>query len=96
MRTLMKVRIPTEDGNRALKDGSLAAIAGKTLETVKAEAAYFATTDGLRTMLIVFDLKSPSDIPQIAEPLFLGLNAMVDFSPCMNADDLKTGLSALK
>jgi hypothetical protein len=28
--------------------------------------------------------------------LFMGFNAAVDFTPCMNADDLKSGLSAIK
>jgi hypothetical protein len=95
MRTLMKVQFPTEAGNRGIKDGSLPDILRKTLETVQAEAAYFTAMDGKRTMLAVFDLKAASDIPRIAEPLFMGLNASVEFTPCMNAEELKTGLSAL-
>jgi hypothetical protein len=47
-------------------------------------------------MLVVFDMTASSDMPRIAEPLFLGLNAAVDFMPCMNAEDLKGGLSAIK
>ncbi len=95
MRTLMKVQLPTESGNRALKDGSLPNIIRKTLETISAEAAYFTTIEGHRTMLAVFDLKAVTDIPRIAEPLFMGLDAKVEFMPCMNADDLRTGLSSL-
>jgi hypothetical protein len=34
-------------------------------------------------------------MPRIAEPLFMGLDATIEFMPCMNADDLKSGLSAL-
>ena len=95
MRTLMRVQIPTDIGNKAIKDGTLSKVVQKTLESVKAEAAYFTTIDGHRTMIAVFDLKAASDMPRIAEPLFMGLNASVDFTPCMNADDLKTGLSSL-
>ena len=95
MRMLMKVQFPTEAGNRGIKDGSLPEILRKTLETVQAEAAYFTAMNGNRTMLAVFDLKASSDIPRIAEPLFMGLNASVEFIPCMNAEELKTGLSAL-
>jgi hypothetical protein len=95
MRMLMKVQFPTEAGNRGIKDGSLPDILRKTLEAVQAEAAYFTAMDGKRTMLAVFDLKAASDIPRIAEPLFMGLNALVEFIPCMNAEELKTGLSAL-
>jgi hypothetical protein len=95
MRTLMKVQFPTEAGNRGIKDGTLPDIIRKTLETVQAEAAYFTAMDGKRTMLAVFDLKAASDIPRIAEPLFMGLNASIEFTPCMNAEDLKTGLAAI-
>jgi hypothetical protein len=96
MRMLAKIKLPTEAGNRAIKDGSLPDIIRKTMESVHAEAAYFTVLDGHRTMLMVFDLKTPSDMPRIVEPLFMGLNAEVDLMPCMNADDLKTGLSGLK
>ena len=95
MRTLMKVQISAEVGNRGIKDGTLPEIIRKTLETVQAEAAYFTAMDGQRTMLAVFDLKAASDIPRIAEPLFMGLNALVEFIPCMNAEELKTGLAAI-
>jgi hypothetical protein len=46
-------------------------------------------------MLAVFDLKASADIPRIAEPLFMGLSASVEFIPCMNPEELKTGLAAL-
>jgi hypothetical protein len=95
MRTLMKVKLPIEAGNRAIKDGTLQEIIRKTLETIKAEAAYFMPMDGHRSMIAVFDLKSPADIPRIVEPLFLGLNASVDFVPCMNAEELRAGLSGV-
>ena len=96
MRMLMKVQFPTEAGNRAIKDGTLPDIIRKTLETAHAEAAYFTTMDGQRTMIAVFDLKAASDMPLISEPLFMGLNASIEFMPCMNAEDLKTGLSTIK
>ena len=42
--------------------------------------------------MMVFDMADPTQIPQIAEPLFLNLEAAVEFVPVMNADDLKTAL----
>jgi hypothetical protein len=95
MRVLMKVQMPVESGNEAIRNGKLPQIIAQTLETVKAEAAYFTTMDGKRTMLVVFDLKAVSDMLRIAEPLFMGIDVSVDFMPCMNADDLKGGLSAV-
>jgi hypothetical protein len=96
MRTLMIAQLPVEAGNAAIKRGALPEIVRKTLETAQAEASYFTTIDGKRTMIVVFDLKVASDMPRIAEPLFMGVNASVQFAPCMNAEDLKTGLAAIK
>jgi ABC-type thiamin/hydroxymethylpyrimidine transport system permease subunit len=52
------------------------------------------TMGGKRTSLIVFDLADPSQIPVIAEPLFQGLDAEIEFAPVMNQEDLMNGLSA--
>jgi hypothetical protein len=92
MRTLLRVSMETNASNAAIKDGTLQTIMQSTLERLKAEAAYFTAQEGKRTAFIVFDLQSSSDIPSIAEPLFAGFNASLDFSPCMNADDLRVGL----
>ncbi len=41
-----------------------------------------------------FDMKDPAMIPQIAEPLFSGMNAEIDFIPVMNQAELQQGLAA--
>jgi hypothetical protein len=92
MRMLMKVQIPTEAGNAAIKDGSLPEIVGKALETLKAEAAYFTSEEGNRTALIFFDMAESSDIPPAAEPFFMGLGAKITFAPVMNADEMRAGV----
>jgi hypothetical protein len=46
----------------------------------------------INTALYIIDLKDPSEIAVIAEPFFIGLNAAVEFTPVMNADDLKKAL----
>ena len=95
MRTMIKASIPVEAGNAGIANGDLPAVIQGFTQSAKPEAAYFTAIDGRRTMIAVFDLASPSDIPRIAEPFFTKLNATVEFSPCMNADDLAKGLSAL-
>ena len=94
MRTLMKVSIPVEQGNKGIQDGSLPRIIQQTLESLRPEAAYFTTdSDGSRQALVVFDLKDSSDIPVIAEPLFIGFGARVTMTPVMSAQDLQAGLT---
>ncbi len=67
------------------------------LQDLEPEAAYFTTLGGgQRGGFVVFDLKDSSDLPRIAEPFFMGLNATVEFTPVMNADDLKAGLGKMK
>jgi len=95
MRTLVKVQIPVEGGNKAITSGTLPQVLNNFLEKHKPEAAYFGSEDGIRTAYMVIDVKEPSQIPQIAEPFFMELNASVLLIPVMNAADLKTGLAAL-
>jgi hypothetical protein len=92
MRMLMKVQIPTEAGNAAIKDGSLPQIMGRALEALKAEAAYFTSEEGMRTGLIFFDMADSSEIPPAAEPFFIGLGAKITFAPVMNADEMRAGV----
>ena len=95
MRMLVKVSVPCEAGNAAIRDGSLSATIQKAMAELKPEAAYFTALDGNRTALFFLDMKLNSDMPMIAERFFLGLNAKVDFYPAMNAQDVAAGLAAL-
>jgi hypothetical protein len=95
MRTLMTVQMDTEATNHAIRDGSLAKSMQSTLEQLHAEAAYFTTRDGQRTAYIVFDLHDTAEIPTIAEPFFMNMNARIDLAPVMNADDVQEGLGRL-
>jgi hypothetical protein len=94
MRTLLRVRIPVEAGNVASFDGRLSLEMRALLEQLEPEAAYFAAERGARTALIVFDLKEPAQLAAVAEPLFVRLEAAVEFAPVMNADELRAGLEA--
>jgi hypothetical protein len=63
------------------------------MERLKPEAAYFFPDGGVRTCIMIVDLKDVTDMPGVAEPLFMKLNAKVEFLPVMNAEELKRGLS---
>ncbi len=92
MRTMLRWTIPVEKGNEAIKDGTVMKIIESILQELDPEAAYFFPEDGERSGLIVFDMTDSSQIPQIAEPLFMSVNAAVEFLPVMNADDLRRAL----
>lgn len=96
MRTLLKVTMDAAAGSKAISDGSMPKLMQATMEKLKPEASYFTAMDGHRTCYIVFDMKDASEMPAIAEPFFMKLNAKVEFSPVMNADDLKKGLESLE
>ena len=92
MRVLLKVHIPNAKGNAAFQDGSLARTMQEFMGKVQPEAAYFAPDAGLRSGLLAFDMKDPSDMPPLLEPFFAAFEANIEITPVMNADDLQAGL----
>jgi len=86
---LLRVSIPVDAGNAAIKAGTLGTTIDKILADLKPEAAYFLADDnGNRSGSIVFDMKDTSQIPAIAEPWFLAFNAKVSLRPVMSPQDL--------
>ena len=95
MRTMMKIKIDTEAGSRMIADGSMPQLMQETLGRLQPESAYFGPEGGVRTAFLVFDLKDPSQLPAVTEPLFNQLKAQVEMFPVMNQEDLQTGLQQL-
>ena len=95
MRTMMKVKFDAEAGSRAIQDGSLPQLMQEMFGQLQPEAAYFGPDGGVRTAFIVFDLKDPSQLPSLTEPLFRMLKATVEMFPVMNQEDLQKGLQQI-
>src|SRR5688572_8593783 len=95
MRMMLKAKMDTEAGSRAIADGSMASLLQGLLGTLKPEAAYFGPDRGVRTAFIVFDMADPSQLPSISEPLFSKLQASVEIFPVMDVADLQKGLQQL-
>lgn len=88
MKFLVKFEFPTDAGNAAIKDPKFGAKMETLLKDLKAEAAYFAAVNGNRCGFIIVNMDDASQIPAIAEPLFLWLKAKVDIMPVMLPQDL--------
>jgi len=88
MKYIMKVRFPQQRGNEALSDPEFGHKMNELLADVKAEAAYFTTICGQRGVFVVVNISDASEIPAIAEPFFLWLNADIEFFPVMRPEDL--------
>lgn len=88
MKCLVKFEFPTEAGNTAINDPKFGAKVETLLKDIKAETAYFTTVNGHRGGYIVLNLDDASQIPAVAEPLFLWLKATVEFIPVMLPQDL--------
>ncbi|HYW47601.1 MAG TPA: hypothetical protein VE959_32330 [Bryobacteraceae bacterium] len=88
MRMMMKVNMSTEKANELARAGTLGSTIQSILADLKPEAAYFAEDDGERTGYLFFDMTDSSQLPSIAEPWFLAMNARLTCKPVMNLDDL--------
>jgi hypothetical protein len=96
MKYIMKVQIPNPYGNELLKDPQFGTKMQKVLQEVKAESAYFTTIDGCRGGYVIVNMNDASEIPRIAEPFFLWLNANIDFIPVMTPQDLGKAAPAIE
>jgi hypothetical protein len=88
MRMLLKVNIPTPEGNLAMKAGAIPGKLKEILDDIKPEAAYFSEDDGERTAYLFVNMAEPPDLPRLAEPFFLAFNARVTARPAMTLEDL--------
>ena len=95
MRFLVKVSFPVEAGNAAAKKDGFKVIQ-TILKKQKPEAAYFIADGGRRTGILIVDMKDASEIPGLAEPWFLALNASVEATPAMIPEDLEKAAPAIK
>ena len=88
MKYIMKVSMPNDGSNDAISDPQFGHKMNELLSEIKAEATYFTTICGQRGAYIIVNMNDASEIPAIAEPFFLWLNAEVTFLPVMKPEDL--------
>jgi Domain of unknown function (DUF3303) len=96
MRFMITCPKPVEKGNELAKAGTLGSTIQSVMEELRPEAAYFTDIDGCRGGYIVVNMDDASQIPALAEPLFLGLGAAIQVHPVMTAEDLAKAAPAIE
>jgi hypothetical protein len=95
MRFVIRARIPTEAGNKMVKDPNFLKNLEEYMNKAKPEASYFFEANGERVMVFITEIQTNDQIPALAEPLFQGMGANVEFHPVMSFDDLKKAISRM-
>jgi len=96
MRVMVKFSFAVDAGNAAIRTGKVEKVFQQLMEDLKPEAAYFHAVDGDRGGFFVVNMQESSQIADIAERLFFGVNAKIELVPVMTADDLRKGLSGVQ
>ena len=96
MRVLLKASIPVEAGNEAAKSGKLATTLQLIIEEQKPEAVDVVAEGGTRTALVFLNLASAADLPRIAEPWFVGLNARIEVTPAFTPAEMPAAVADIQ
>lgn len=96
MKFLLRIRMPTESGNKMLQDPNFPKKLEGVLNQIKPEAVYFSPIEGERGISMIVNLTSADMIATIAEPLWMTFNGKLTFEPLMELSDLQKGLQNVK
>ena len=89
MKFLVKMRIPTQIGNKRLKEDKLIKDLDRFIAAAKPLSVYYGISEGKRAQFMVIDIESAEKIPQIFEPFWLTAEAEISLTPVMDADEFK-------
>jgi hypothetical protein len=87
MRFLVKATLPVDAGNALVRGPNMGQQIEGILRDIAPEATYFTAQDGQRTIYPVVNLDGAHELPRVAEPLWLALEADVDSIPVMDQAD---------
>jgi hypothetical protein len=95
MRMMITFALPVESSNDAIRNGKLQKVFQQLAEDLKPEPGHFFPSGGERGGFFVVDMRESSQVAEIAERFFFGLNAKIEMRPVMNADDLHKALAGV-
>ena len=97
MRMLLRARVPHEEFNAAVRNGSVGRKVKQILDKTRAEAVYFTEYDGRRGAIMIIDIDDPYQVQNFVEAWFLSFNADVQFHIAMTPEELgRPGLEKLE
>jgi hypothetical protein len=92
---MIKFSFAVDSGNEAIRTGKMGKVFHQIVEELKPEAAYFCPQGGERAGFFVVEMRDSSEIVEIAERFFFGLNAKIEMTPVMTVADIEKGLAAV-
>jgi hypothetical protein len=95
MRFMITCRVPMDKGNELARTGTLGQRVQAIVEELQPETAYFSDMEGGQGGYLIVEMEDASQIPAIAEPLFLGLGATIQIHPVTTTEDLTKGVTAI-
>jgi len=93
VRVMVKFRFPVEVGNEMVETGKIEKVVKALVQDLKPEAAYFFPEFGERAGFMIINMQESSEVAGVAERVFFGLNAEIEMTPVMTAEDLTKGLA---
>lgn len=95
MRFLVKATLPNEAGNALVRNPNMASQMEAVMGDLRPKAAYFTIDQGQRTAYFVVNMESATDLPRIAEPLWLSWKADVTVSPVFLPEEMEAAMPAI-
>lgn len=96
MKFLARATLGLEAGNAFVRDKEMSHKMEALLAEVRPESVYFGVEKGQRTIYCLVNVENGYEIPRIAEPFWLGLQATVEFIPVMAPDEFKKASSFIE
>ena len=91
MRMILQARIPHEEFNAAVRDGSAGEKVKKILDEIKAEAVYFTEYDGQRGAIMIININDSSEVPKVCGTLVSNIQRRRRISHCHDPGRIRAG-----
>ena len=88
MKLIVEASFPHEPFNSYVREGTVGAKIGETLQAIHPEVIYFTDSGVGRGLMMIVEIDNASQAPHVTEPLMLTFNASVHYRLAMAPDEL--------